>query len=109
MSVKPVYSDGHHQLKDLIDKLVSHNEIIKLWYVDTSDPDGYHLMFHGMGWEIPDPYLELKVHSIFGCIAEKISESDAINILMDVDENGFTPDLPPKTHNVDGVEEGYGC
>jgi len=68
------------KVKDLIDTLISHNEVISLWCKE----DQHHskMLWKSEGHKIPEEYLNQKIIKIFGCIPEKISESDTINILI---------------------------
>lgn len=68
---------------DLPDRVFSHNSIIAIW-IDIPNDHYSQRLWRGMAWDIPKQYSEMKFKKIFGTIAENISESDTINILVDL-------------------------
>lgn len=68
---------------DLPDRMFSHNSIIAIW-IDIPNDHYSQRLWRGMAWDIPKQYSEMKFKKIFGTIAENISESDTINILVDL-------------------------
>lgn len=68
---------------DLPDRVFSHNSIIAIW-IDIPNEHYSQRLWRGMAWDIPKQYSEMKFKKIFGTIAENISESDTINILVDL-------------------------
>lgn len=68
----------------LVGTLVDSNEIIALWEQDTDDDGVYvkHMIWKGMGHELPDRYLSRTVDRIFGTIPENVIDADTINILI---------------------------
>lgn len=74
-------------VKDLVDVIFSHNEIVALWsnedpWGEDTDKNHYYKQWKGMGWEIPERFTNREVIRIFGCIPESISDADTINILI---------------------------
>jgi hypothetical protein len=74
-------------VKDLIDTLISHNDIIALWgendpWGEDEDKNHSYLLWKGMGWNIPNNLSNLEVIRIVGTIPESITEADTINILI---------------------------
>ena len=73
------------RVKHLIDKIISHNEIIAIWETRSDAENGvYHYqLWRGMAWDLsnkrPDLY-KSKFVKIFGTIPESIIEADTINI-----------------------------
>ena len=71
-------------VEGLIGTLVDSNEITALWEQVTDD-DGVHvkhMIWKGMGHELPYRYLNRTVDRIFGTIPEDIMDADTINILI---------------------------
>lgn len=68
------------KVKEAIDKIFSHNEIVSLWKTDEVDANYSNRVWKGMAWDIPDKYLECDDWKIFGTIPESIIEADIINI-----------------------------
>jgi hypothetical protein len=71
------------KLRDAIDAIFSHNEIVALYepldYGSISD--AYESMvWKGMAHRIPEDYLSRENWRIFGCVPETIFDGDAINI-----------------------------
>jgi hypothetical protein len=66
------------RLIDAIDNIFSHNEIIAI----LEEEDEHHdvLVWHGMAWQLPEEYKNIEKWQIVGVIADKITESDRINI-----------------------------
>lgn len=76
------------KLKEAIDVIFSHNELVALWKSEDKDHD--IKIWSGMAHQLPDIYLEKSAWMIFGLIPEKISEADYINIRLgeETDERG---------------------
>ena len=71
------------KVKDLIDAIISHNEIVGIWERRKSKEGRYSvLLWRGMAWDIPEEYLDRTFLKIFGTIPEKISLSDTVNIAV---------------------------
>ena len=68
------------KLKEAIDVIFSHNELVALWKAEDKDHD--IKIWSGMAHQLPDTYLEKSGWRIFGLIPEKISEADYINIRL---------------------------
>lgn len=71
-------------IKDLIDIIFSHNEIISLC-ISEVDPDDDMVSYRREFWkghahQLPKEYEDYTFISIFGCIADNITESDTIYI-----------------------------
>ena len=72
-----------YKVKDLIDTIISHNEIVAIWERRKNKEGRYHvLLWKGMAWDIPKEYLDRTFLKIFGTIPEKISLSDTVNIAV---------------------------
>ena len=70
-------------VKDLIDKVIGHNEIVAIWERRKNKEGGYHaLLWKGMAWDIPEEYLDRTFLKIFGTVPESITEADNVNILV---------------------------
>lgn len=68
-------------VKDLIDKVIGHNEIVAIWERRKSKEGRYSiLLWRGMAWDIPKEYLDLTILKIFGTVPESITEADTVNI-----------------------------
>ena len=77
------------KVKDLIDTIISHNEIVAIWERRKNKEGRYHaLLWKGMAWDIPEEYLERTFLKIFGTVPESITEADTVNISV-------TPILKP--------------
>lgn len=71
------------KVKDLIDTIISHNEIVGIWERRKNKEGRYHaLLWKGMAWDIPEEYLERTFFKIFGTIPESITEADTVNIAV---------------------------
>lgn len=68
------------QLKNFIDTVISHNERISLWEQDIEDDHYCNSLWSGMGFKIPEEYLNRNVKRIFGTIPTSILDADVINI-----------------------------
>lgn len=69
-------------VKDIIDNIITHNEIIAIWTFDRSEWCHYR-QWRGMAWDLQDKRPDLfnsKFVKIFGVIPESIVEADTINI-----------------------------
>ena len=72
-----------YKVKDLIDTIISHNEIVAIWERRKNKEGGYHaLLWKGMAWDIPEEYLDRTFLKIFGTVPESITEADNVNILV---------------------------
>lgn len=70
-------------VKDLIDKVVGHNEIVAIWERRKNKEDWYHtLLWKGMAWDIPEEYLDRTFLKIFGTVPESITDADTVNIAV---------------------------
>lgn len=66
-----------------IDYIFSHNEIVGIWTKAVSDGmTCKELKWSGMAHEIPKEFLTNDSWKIFGTVAEKMCESDRINIVL---------------------------
>ena len=69
------------KIKDWIDNIFSHNEIIALWETLYDDDLSYHsLIWRGEAWRLPEEYKSYEAINIFGTIPETIIKADTINI-----------------------------
>ena len=61
------------KLKNVIDVIFSHNEIVTLMCdgVDKNGTRCYLHFWHGMAWNIPKEYLELRFVKIHGVVSDK--------------------------------------
>ena len=70
-----------YKVKDLIDTIISHNEIVAIWERRKNKEGRYHaLLWKGMAWDIPEEYLDRTFLKIFGIVPESIAEADTVNI-----------------------------
>lgn len=70
-------------VKDLIDKVIDHNEIVAIWERRKNKEGRYSvLLWRGMAWDIPKEYLDRTFLKIFGTVPESIAEADTINIAV---------------------------
>lgn len=70
-----------YKVKDLIDTIISHNEIVGIWERRKNKEKRYHaLLWKGMAWDIPKEYLDRTFLKIFGTVPESITEADTVNI-----------------------------
>lgn len=70
-------------VKDLIDKVIDHNEIVAIWERRKSKEGRYSvLLWRGMAWDIPEEYLDRTFLKIFGTVPESITEADTVNIAV---------------------------
>lgn len=71
------------KVKDLIDTIIGHNEIVAIWERRKNKEGRYHaLLWKGMAWDIPEEYLERTFFKIFGTVPESITEADTVNIAV---------------------------
>lgn len=70
------------KLKEAVDLIFSHNEIIALWEIDKSDKSYSNRVWKGMAWDIPNKYLDCNNWRIFGTIPESIVDADILNIRL---------------------------
>lgn len=71
------------KVKDLIDKVISHNEIVAIWERRKNKEGRYSvLLWRGMAWDIPKEYLDRTFLKIFGTVPESITEADTVNIAV---------------------------
>ncbi|WP_294465542.1 hypothetical protein [uncultured Ruminococcus sp.] len=69
------------KVKDLIDTIISHNEIVGIWERRKNKEGRHHaLLWKGMAWDIPEEYLDRTFLKIFGTVPESITEADTVNI-----------------------------
>ena len=68
------------KLKNAINKLFGHNEIIALWF--ETDQQYKVLLWRGEAWKLPKEYEKLRIARFFGTIPQSICEADTINILI---------------------------
>lgn len=72
------------EVKDIIDTIISHNEIVALWVKEETEDVRYDKrIWRGMAWEIPKQYMGCKFVKIFGTVPESIVEADTINIRIE--------------------------
>lgn len=70
-------------VKDLIDRVISHNEIVAIWERRKNKEGRYDvLLWRGMAWDIPKEYLDRTFLKIFGTVPESITEVDTVNIAV---------------------------
>ena len=69
---------------DMIDKFFSHNTRIALWYEDPTDRHYSNMLWRGMAWNIPKNYKALTFVKFMGIVADNISESDILNIKIEL-------------------------
>lgn len=71
------------KVKDLIDTIISHNEIVGIWERRKNKKGRYSvLLWRGMAWDIPKEYLDRTFLKIFGTVPESITEADTVNIAV---------------------------
>ena len=68
------------KIKEAIDTIFSHNEVVAIWEESPNDHRIDELKWHGMAHKIPHEYLVKENWRIFGVITDEIRESDRINI-----------------------------
>ena len=70
-------------VKDLIDKVIGHNEIVAIWERRKNKEGRYNiLLWRGMAWDIPEEYLDRTFLKIFGTVPKSITEADTVNIAV---------------------------
>ena len=73
-----------YEVKDIIDTIISHNEIVALWVKEETEDVRYDKrIWRGMAWEIPKQYMDCKFEKIFGTVPESIVEADTVNIRIE--------------------------
>lgn len=71
------------KVKDLIDTIISHNEIVGIWERRKNKEERYDvLLWRGMAWDIPKEYLDRTFLKIFGTVPESITKADTVNIAV---------------------------
>lgn len=71
------------KVKNLIDRVIGHNEIVAIWERRKNKEGRYHiLLWRGMAWNIPEEYLNRTFLKIFGTVPESISNADSVNIAV---------------------------
>ena len=68
------------KIKQAIDKIISHNEIVALWA--ETDKHFSILLWRGMAHRIPKEYENFRIDKIFGTIPEGLHLADTINIRL---------------------------
>lgn len=68
------------RVKDLIYNIIDHNSIVAIWADDPEDTHYSRLQWKGMANSIPEKMGNLKFKRIFSAEADKIENSDIINI-----------------------------
>lgn len=93
------YIHTFYKVKNLIDRVIGHNEIVAIWERRKNKEGRYHiLLWRGMAWEIPEEYLNRTFLKIFGTVPEKIGETDTVNIAV-------TPILKPTAEETEQALE----
>lgn len=83
---------GKLKLGNAVDVLFSHNEIVALWHEQGEERGIKYLLWRGMAWDIPKQYKTMPVVRFFGTIPQNFSESDTINIIIELPECGAKMD-----------------
>lgn len=68
------------RVEDIIDTIISHNNIIELYEESKDDPHYSVRIWKGMAHRLPKHFGRYKFLSINGSICENIADSDHINI-----------------------------
>ena len=77
-----------YEVKDIIDTIISHNEIVALWIEEETEDVRYDKqIWRGMAWDIPNSYKGCKFIKIFGTVPESIVEADTINIRIETPQS----------------------
>ena len=71
------------KVKDIIDTIISHNEVVALW-IEETDMRYDKRIWRGMAWEIPKQYMDCKFEKIFGTVPRSIVEADTVNIRIEI-------------------------
>lgn len=92
-------------VKEFIDNMISHNEIIALWF---KDGDGHKRFYCGEAWATPEKYLDLPMLRVFGVVVDNVLESDAINLVVEITEDikSLIGVIHKKHHDNTGATEG---
>jgi hypothetical protein len=73
------------EVKDIIDTIISHNEIVALCVEEETEDVRYDKqIWRGMAWDIPNSYKGCRFVKMFGTVPESIAESDTINIRIEL-------------------------
>ena len=84
----PLYSICRDlKVKDLIDTVFSHNNLINLWERDFTEPHYSNLIWKGHVHEMPEQYQNYKFLEIKGMCAESTYVSDYLNVECISEEN----------------------
>lgn len=86
--VESVPAKGILEVGGAVDVLFSHNEIVALWHEQGEERGTKYLLWRGMAWDIPKQYKTMPVIRFFGTIPQRFSESDTINIIIELPECG---------------------
>ena len=87
------------KVKDLIDTIIGHNEVVGIWERRKGEEGRYHvLLWRGMAWDIPEEYLNRTFLKIFGIVPESMSTADTVNIAI-------TPILKPREEAEQALKE----
>lgn len=70
------------KLKDAVDVIFSHNEVLELWVPDKEDPHYSNLICRCMAHAIPEEYVDSENWKIFGTAKENPWNNDSINIRL---------------------------
>lgn len=84
------------KVKDLVDKIFSHNDIIGIWIKDDKDPHYTDLYWKGEAWKLPEVFGNLEFIAISGYVVDDITDSDTINIEARRPEDVTLPKLSSK-------------
>lgn len=79
------------RVRDLIGVLFSHNECVALWR--EAEPATKECIWRGMAWNIPEKYRECEFARIFGTIPIRLSDADAINVVIKVEIDEDSTDM----------------
>lgn len=72
------------KIKEFNDNMISHNELIALWYNDDQE---FKRFYCGEAWATPEKYLDLPMLRVFGAVADDVWRSDVINLLVEITED----------------------
>lgn len=87
------------KVKDLIDTIIGHNEVVGIWERRKGEEGRYHvLLWRGMAWDISEEYLNRTFLKIFGIMPESMSTADTVNIAI-------TPILKPREEAEQALKE----
>lgn len=94
------------KVKEFNDNMISHNEIIALWFNDGREFERFYI---GEAWATPEKYLDIPVLRVFGAVADDVLKSDTINLLVEItdDIKSLISVIQKKRHdNTDAIEGG---